>query len=65
MDIRFKAADATTSLLEPKSAKPIEGMGGKASLVISNDDDTGKAATLVILYRDEVVAKCPVTIGEN
>lgn len=65
IDIRSKAADASTSLLEPKAAKPIEGTGGKASLVISDDERAGQAATLVVLYSDEVVAKCPVTIGEN
>jgi hypothetical protein len=65
IDIRSKAADSTTSLLELKAPKPLNVTSGKASLFITNDDDTGKAATLVILYRDEVVAKCPVTIGEN
>jgi hypothetical protein len=65
IDIRFKAADAATSLQDTRSPKPLDGLSGKASIVISNDEHTGAAATLVILYQDEVVAKCPVTIGEN
>ena len=65
LDLRLKAADASTSLLEKKAVKSLNTPGGKVALVITNDDHTGAAAMLVVLYHGEVVAKCPVVIGEN
>jgi hypothetical protein len=69
IDVRTKAADPSTSLLGTTPARPPIRTDGKASIIIANaDTDTdyaGTSATLVVLHRDAVVAKCPVTVGEN
>ncbi len=65
IDIRTKAADASTSLLGKNAARQPLRADGKASIVIADDDFAGSAATLVVLHKEDVVAKCPVTIGEN
>jgi hypothetical protein len=65
LDVRTKAADASTSLLGKTAARQPIGIDGKVSILITNDDHAGAAAILVVLHGDEVVAKCPVTIGEN
>jgi hypothetical protein len=65
VDIRTKASDSSTSLLGKTSAKLPVRSDGKASVIVADDDFAGTAATLVVLHRDEVVAKCPVTVGEN
>jgi hypothetical protein len=65
IDVRTKAADASTSLLGKNPPKQPLRADGKTSLIIANDDHAGAAATLVLLHGDQVVAKCPVTVGEN
>jgi hypothetical protein len=65
IDVRTKAADASTSLLGKTAARPPIRTDGKASIIIANDDYAGTSATLVVLHRDAVVAKRPVTVGEN
>jgi hypothetical protein len=65
IDVRTKAADASTSLLGKTAARPPIRTDGKASIIIANDDHAGASATLVVLHRDAVVAKRPVTVGEN
>jgi hypothetical protein len=65
LDLRTKAADATSSLIDPKGEGRPLGPDGKGSLVVLNDDFAGSAATLVVLRQGEVVAKYSVTIGEN
>lgn len=65
IDIRTKAAIASTSLLGEKAAgQPIR-PDGKVSVMITNDDHAGAAATVVVLHHGDVVAKCAVTVGEN
>jgi hypothetical protein len=65
IDVRTKAADASTSLLGKNRPKQPVHADGKTSLIIANDDHAGAAATLVLLHGDQMVAKCPVTVGEN
>ena len=66
VDVRTKAGDASTSLLGKTAARQPVRPDGKASVIIAADEDyAGAAAMLVVLHRDEVVAKCPVTVGEN
>ena len=62
LDIRTKAALASSSLVA--SAKPLE--GGKASLAVSDDDQMGAAAVVVVLGPDgEVLRKQATTVGER
>ena len=63
MDIRFRANDPKSSLLNPPG-KPVD-QEGKASLFVENEDTEGQAAFLVATRGDEVLAKQNVTIGEN
>ena len=65
IDVRTKAADPSTSLLGKTPARASIRTDGKASIIIANDDYAGTSATLVVLHRDAVVAKRPVTVGEN
>ena len=65
IDVRNKAADASTSLLGKTAPRQPVRADGKASLIIANDVHAGAAATLVLLHGDQVVAKSPVTVGEN
>lgn len=60
-DIRSKAADAASSLVD--KAKPV--LDGKASLVVSNDEAEGQAAFVVIVDEaGELLAKRHTVIGE-
>lgn len=51
IDIRTKAADASTSLLEKSTARPSIRADGKASLIVAKDEYAGTAATLVVHHR--------------
>lgn len=65
VDIRTKAADASTSVLsDNQKQKPID-LGGSIALVVENDALMGQAAVLVIISGNKVVAKNTITIGEN
>ena len=62
VDLRTRAADASSSVLSgPRTVDS----SGKVSLPIENDDLVGHAAVLVVLAGERVLAKQPVTIGEN
>jgi hypothetical protein len=62
LDIRTKAALASSSLVA--SAKPLE--GGKSSLAVSDDEQMGAAAVVVVLGPDgEVLQKQATTVGER
>ncbi len=62
-DLRDKAADTTTSLLEPKIAKPI-GPDGNAALIVDDVSRDGSATTLVLLdSAGSVLDKRLVTVG--
>jgi hypothetical protein len=64
-DLRLRAADATTSFLPDKKAKPI-GADGNATLFLSDPNDVGTAALLVVLDpTGAVVQTRAVTLGEN
>jgi len=65
IDVRSKAGDASTSLLGKNATPQPVRADGKASLIIVDDDHAGTAAMLVVLHRGQVVAKRPVTVGEN
>jgi hypothetical protein len=59
-DLRTKAAMPDSSLAS--SAKALD--GGKASLVVADDDHLGQAALVVILGADgQVVQKQATTVG--
>lgn len=63
VDLRDKAADPTTSLLEPKAAKPV-GLDGNAALIVVDDSREGSATTLVLLdSAGGVLDKLLVTVG--
>lgn len=62
IDLRTRPADAASSLVN--QPKPPDA-SGKVSLVVENDDLVGQAAVLVVLAGGVVLAKQPVTIGEN
>lgn len=61
-DLRTRPADPNTSVIAVP--KPPDA-SGKVSLVVENDDLIGQAAVLVVLADGVVLAKRPVTIGEN
>lgn len=62
LDIRTKAALASSSLAA--SAKPLE--GGKASLAVTDDEQMGAEAVVVVLGPDgEVLQKQATTVGEK
>jgi hypothetical protein len=64
VDIRSKAADATTSF----TAKPAVGApkGKNISLLVADDEAQGKAAFVVVLDREgQPIFKHSVVIGEN
>jgi hypothetical protein len=63
LDIRTKAADAASTLLDPGQPLKAPGVDGKASLAVEADDLEGTSAVLVVLRDGQVVAKDPVTIG--
>ena len=65
VDIRTKAAVADSSLLDKKSTSQPIRPDGKVSVIISNDDYAGAAATVVLLHQGQVIAKQAVTVGEN
>lgn len=61
VDIRTKAALASSSLV---ASKPLD--GGKASLAVSDDEQMGAAAVVVVLGPDgEVLQKQATTVGEK
>lgn len=62
VDIRTKAALASSSLAS--SSKPLE--GGKASLAVTDDEQMGAAAVVVVLGPDgDVLQKQSTTVGEK
>ena len=62
VDIRTKAALATSSLVA--SVKPVD--GGKASLAVTDDEQLGAAAVVVVLDANgEVMHKQATTVGEK
>lgn len=64
VDLRTKAADATSSLLVEKLPKTI-GNEGFASIAVQNEDDVGIAGIVVLLTQDgQIVHKYPTTVGE-
>lgn len=65
LDLRRKAADPASTLLDKESAPKPSGADGSASLLVPSEDDAGQAALLVVIRDGQVVAKQPVTIGEN
>ena len=66
MDIRSKAADASSSLLTEKQRnKTPESYDGKYSVFVENDSLEGQSAVLVLLKQGSVIAKKPITIGED
>lgn len=65
LDIRTRPADASTSLLpEDQKGKRID-TDGKVALLVASDDFVGQAAMLVVTRAGQVIAKHPLTIGEN
>ena len=63
LDLRRHAADPSTSLV--LSSKPFKA-GGKASVVVDDDDLEGEAAQVVIVNEaGHVVAQCLTTIGTD
>lgn len=65
VDIRTKAADASSSLLGASASTQKVRPDGKVSVLVENEDRAGIAATLVVLHAGEVVAKQNLTVGEN
>jgi len=63
LDIRTKAADAASTLLDPGQPLKAPGVDGKVSLAVEADDLEGTSAVLVVLRDGQVVAKQSVTIG--
>jgi hypothetical protein len=66
LDIRSKAADASSSILTEKQRnKTPESYDGKYSVFVENDSLEGQSAVLVLLKQGSVIAKKPITIGED
>ena len=63
LDIRRKAADAATSVLDADRRLQSPGDDGAAALLVTDDQHEGAAAVLVVIRDGQVVAKQPVTIG--
>ena len=61
VDLRDKAADPSTSQVNPKAVTK----DGSVSLVVANESREGTATTLVLLdHAGNVLDKLPVTVGE-
>ena len=65
VDIRSKPADPTSTLLTENQRKKAPTYDGKFSVFIEDDSLEGQAAMLVVLKGTDIVAKKPITIGEN
>ena len=65
IDVRTKPADPASSLLTEAQRKKAPTYDGKFSIFIEDDSQDGQTAMLVILRGTNVVAKKPITIGEN
>lgn len=65
LDIRAKPADAESTLLGAEQGMKPPADHGSASLLIESDEHLGAAAVLVVIRDGQVVAKQPVTIGED
>ncbi len=65
VDIRTKAADASTSVLSDNQKQKSIDLDGSITLVVENDSLIGQAAALVIISGNKIVAKDTITIGGN
>lgn len=65
VDLRTKPADPSSSLLPPGSASRSPDDEGKIAIVVEDDSQIGTAACVVLLRNGELIAKQPVTVGEN
>ena len=61
VDLRDKAADPGTSLVDAKAVAK----DGTVGLIVTNESREGTATTLVLLdHAGHVIDKSPVTVGE-
>jgi hypothetical protein len=65
VDLRTKPADANSSVISEDQRLKAPDAAGQVSLRVDNDSLIGSAAVLIVLLRDQVILKQPVTIGED
>jgi hypothetical protein len=65
VDVRKKPADPGSSVLDADQRNKSPDGAGKLTLLISDDELLGQAAVVVLVTNGQVVAKKPITIGEN
>lgn len=63
LDIRTKAADKHSSVLDTDRRMKPPDAEGSAALLVTDDEKEGTAAVLVVIRDGQVVAKRPVTVG--
>lgn len=65
LDIRSKAADPSSSLLDASQKAKYIGKDAKVTLLVEKDSLVGQAAILVAIRGETVLAKKNITIGEQ
>lgn len=65
VDIRAKAADAASSVLDESQKAKAPDYQGKFAVFVEDDSKEGQTAVLVVLRGNTIVAKKNITIGEE